>query len=658
MMALPDPNKQTFPVIPNPMQFFVSPNCPSPTKTTDSSALSLKHSAIQLPALVHSGEGDGHKETAQQNATALSLPKVKKTIPMKKAAPSHMRGNRIPENFREVSAEPMPYQCQFFRSTTKVQSVPVTKRHRDMFSAAARSKPGPLAKTKNMSFHTKPFLWQAKEKAGNQIEMTSLPSRFLEEEENLREVRGQKRKHGVPSHRQGYNDLYVGGNTPNIAQKFDYKTEADNVRHMVLPENAQELYMGRGIRLPEDHSLNRRRKDWKAKIDAEYALPSSAPAVATEPSTTTATAAAAVDSTRAARPEAQPSPKTRYTTSHPQPKATRSHSITHHDADSRSSVASERSVASRKLERRKSQAEGARRNSEASRRGSNASKGQKEPPKHEEEKVAEHPQQAVEAEVTVPDADDEVDMEREEEDLADVSTAVEVQTIPEESKEEEDTAGTVEENRPDSEMETEAQEEPPSRQGQLHDSDSPKGASPNPLTSIDITLHMTASQKEELAERFHKLDSNKDGHITFQELTSILPESLTKSQKKFIKEVYETVSSSTFFGLEEFVGVTCLAEMLSKLPEPVKDTYDTINFATVQQSIMQFVMMFSSVDRQQTGTISIPSLLEVLSMATDRDLVSDQNLTGQILTTIGKNLGSTVDKVEFLAFLPYFLQFR
>ena len=47
-------------------------------------------------------------------------------------------------------------------------------------------------------------------------------------------------------------------------------------------------------------------------------------------------------------------------------------------------------------------------------------------------------------------------------------------------------------------------------------------------------------------------------------------------------------------------------------------------------------MMFSTVDRQQTGAISVDSLLEVLSMATDRDLKSDQSQTEQILATIVK----------------------
>ena len=49
------------------------------------------------------------------------------------------------------------------RSTTKVKEVPITKRNRDMFSAAARSKPGPIAKSKSVSFYTKPFLWQAQQ---------------------------------------------------------------------------------------------------------------------------------------------------------------------------------------------------------------------------------------------------------------------------------------------------------------------------------------------------------------------------------------------------------------------------------------------------------------------------------------------------------------
>ena len=55
-------------------------------------------------------------------------------------------------------------------------------------------------------------------------------------------------------------------------------------------------------------------------------------------------------------------------------------------------------------------------------------------------------------------------------------------------------------------------------------------------------------------------------------------------------QVYEAVSSSTFFGLEEFVGVTCLGEMMTKLPEPIKDSYDDVDFASIQSNIMKYVV--------------------------------------------------------------------
>ncbi|XP_071810006.1 uncharacterized protein [Asterias amurensis] len=626
MTTVPDPNKQTFPIIQNPTQFFTVPNCPSPTKTVESVTLSMKQPSIQLPELIHGGGGD-HKERSEQTTTT-SFPKVKRNLTMKKTVASNVKSYKKTDNFGRADA--IPYQCQSFRSTTKVKEVPITKRNRDMFSAAARSKPGPIAKSKSVSFYTKPFLWQAQQST-EQVESTNLPTRFLEEEENLRKVRGQKRKHGVPSHRQWFNDLHVGGKSTNIVEKHDYRDEADKIRQIALPPNAQELYMGRGINLPEDHSTNRRMKEWQNKIKAECELPNSAPATTTVVKTT------------------MQSTISRYT--QPLPKVTRSHSMSHNTSDRHSSIASEQSSV-RKTERRKSQVERQKRNSEISRRSSQVEMVHQREQKKAETKVVES--EPLKSEAVTLSEDNEMEMEMKD-DAIDNSTPVEV--AMEETKDEGEIATTTN-VRPNSEMEIEIVDDDPRRLG-LHQSSSfCKITTPNPLTSIDITLHISAHQKEELATKFTKLDSNRDGHITFQELTSVLPDSLTKSQRKFIKEVYEAVSSSTFFGLEEFVGVTCLGEMMTKLPEPIKDSYDDVDFASIQHTIMKYVMMFSTVDRQQTGAISVDSLLEVLSMATDRDLKSDQSQTEQILATIAKNASSTIDKVEYLAYLPFFLQCR
>ena len=74
MTTVPDPNKQTFPIIQNATQFFTVPNCPSPTKTVESVTLSMKQPSIQLPELIHGGGGD-HKERSEQTTTT-SFPKV------------------------------------------------------------------------------------------------------------------------------------------------------------------------------------------------------------------------------------------------------------------------------------------------------------------------------------------------------------------------------------------------------------------------------------------------------------------------------------------------------------------------------------------------------------------------------------------------------
>ncbi len=54
--------------------------------------------------------------------------------------------------------------------------------------------------------------------------------------------------------------------------------------------------------------------------------------------------------------------------------------------------------------------------------------------------------------------------------------------------------------------------------------------------------------------------------------------------------MYELVSASTFFGMDEFVTVTCLCDEMLQLPEQLKAAYDQLDSSMIEQLISQYVV--------------------------------------------------------------------
>ncbi|XP_077868231.1 uncharacterized protein LOC144358254 [Saccoglossus kowalevskii] len=71
-----------------------------------------------------------------------------------------------------------------------------------------------------------------------------------------------------------------------------------------------------------------------------------------------------------------------------------------------------------------------------------------------------------------------------------------------------------------------------------------KSVSPNPLKSVDLSSRISDERKKQHTLQFQKQDSNKDGHVTFPELSVLLSKDLTKSQKKYLKEVRDNKPSN------------------------------------------------------------------------------------------------------------------
>ncbi|XP_063970976.1 uncharacterized protein LOC135157851 isoform X1 [Lytechinus pictus] len=679
-----DPNKQTFPLITG--GGATLPSLPddapsSPSKEMESLSSNSKAS-IELPRLLHareelpppppSGRGDdkalkpslplyGPNEVMCQ----LHIEQVRKTRYKRCGTPPDPDRDQLAERFNVKDT--LPYQTSKFRSSTIMRSVSIQKK-KDSSRLAIKSTPFSLEKQRAVAIHTEPFLWSQVEQSDRPVEGQSLPEKFLAEKERLFKVRGQKRRMANPVHRQKYSDLHIGGHSHSLSQKLDYREEYDKVKNAVLPREAQDLFLGRGLTFPSSHGTNVRKEKWQERIKREASLPNSAPPTipthkeslpAKEPAprkqSITAPSVARQRTERKQDVDPQHVPPTVHRTSF-KPKMNRRD--LRHD-DSGVSTADGSTVRGSRAEYRSSGQRshggsgGAQKLERVTKEGSCQQRRRLPSGGQMEDIVTE----SIEGENEGRSEEgDEERMETEERAPEESVSGLEEITLDQPD----DATNDISLPRPDSEMDIdEPVDESCAPVGPvLEEPYTPKPPSPNPLMSADLHLNITAEKRDELALKFTKLDSDKDGHITFKELETTFPDNLSRAQQRYIKEAYELVSASTFFGLEEFVTISCLCERLAKLTGPVRDAFEKINQSMLQQNITQFVVMFSTVDRQQTGCISLDSFRELLGTLLNKDLTSNSRLFSDILSTIGKNGSLSIDKVEYLVFIPYFLTFK
>ncbi|XP_030844337.1 uncharacterized protein LOC100889159 isoform X3 [Strongylocentrotus purpuratus] len=640
-----DPNKQKFPLITGASGGATLPSLPddtlsSPSKEMESLSSNSKAS-LELPRLLQPRE-ELAPPSGRDNDKALkpSLPLVRRSRYKRSGTPPDPDRDQLASRFNVKDS--LPYQACNFRSSTLMKSVSIQKK-KDQSPLAIKSIPFPLSKQRAVPIHTQPFLWSQVEESDKPQEGQSLPEKFLAEKERLFNVRGQKRRMAHPLHRQKYSDLHIGGHSHGLSNKLDWREEYDKVKNAVLPTEAQELFLGRGLTFPSSHGTNVRKQKWQERIKQEAALPSSAP-----PS---------VSNYKASPPAKDATPRKQSITAPPVARQR-----TERDVDPQHvPFTVHRTPVKPKVNRRdlRQDDSGVSTADGSTVRGSRASGGQRSQCGHgggqRVERVKKVGSREEIADVPVVTERTEERMEIEERLQEEPVDDPEHITLDQPDDETND----ISLPRPDSEMDIDEPLEDSAPVGPvLEEPYTPKPPSRNPLMSADLHLNMSDEKRDALALKFTKLDSDKDGHITFKELETTFPENLSRPQQRYIKEAYELVSASTFFGLEEFVTISCLCERLAKLTGPVRDAFEKVNQSMLQQNITQFVVMFSTVDRQQTGCISLASFQELLGTLLNKDLASDTRLFSEILSTIGKNGSLSIDKIEYLVFIPYFLGFK
>lgn len=534
-----------------------------------------------------------------------------------------------------INPEPVPYQPQNFMSSTLLKKVPIPKRHLDSFGGYEYS----LGSKRGVILHTDRYQWDAPKS----FEGMSQRDRLRAELEYMERLRGIKRRREMLPHRAQL-DLLMGGKKVEFSERFDIQREIQKLKSLIMPQNARDLFHGKGFHLPDEHSSLRPRRAPMLDYDSDEdtSVPSShrLGKQAVDPDT-------GLPRSRLRQNIGQ-LPRIVNKNIIELQRGRRPISIKNHDMAQETPRFSE---------------DGPWTRDQFARQGMSPAYL-----KRSRTNVPSKMDPMVNRSTTLPPNDRQLNLST----RNDAVKRVEIPSagaLPKSRGTEKPEAmvdpdtnplqiDNLKENLPEEDVA--ALERIESRlSGRSKLIDSPvKAATPNPLKGSELSHLLPEEKRDELKKTFQKLDTDADGHLMYQQIKSQLPPQMSVQQERFLKQVYDITSSSTFFGVDEFMTMSTLTKKVQDLKSEAADSFGNLDFALLHDQIIKYVDLFQSVDRIHSGKISLESLQEVLSAALETDLAADDTNWNKILETVDPDEGAKISKIEFLAHIPYFLSLK
>ncbi|XP_064627884.1 uncharacterized protein LOC135487744 [Lineus longissimus] len=540
----------------------------------------------------------------------------------------------------------LPYQGSYFKSSTVMRMYTIPRRHPEMFGSRDSLY---YHKKKGVILHTDRYRWEEKNRVEKPVDEKSQRDRLEAEMEHIEKVKGMKRRLDSALPHRMQHDLLMGGKKMEFTERVDISGELSRLRAMVLPTDAKDLYLGRGIgtRLPKFHQINKPRGPPVPEPPASL----SAPAILDRGNKLS------LHSSRQPLPNL-PSEQSldrmfkRECTCIPLP-----------------TIPAQARV--RKRQRRSVD-------------DSNIKYGetQRKPPVPKLSDISTdiellgsptgvpkpNPTLTVNnikfvSPARMEEAGSEVKPSWGKEDVDKTPIPGPPPTSDCSSMDTIDQFLNPWEDDAESDMEIDLPAEgggatprPPDKGAvtpRAEVSSSPmKAVTPNPLKFVDAGI--AEEERDVLRETFKRLDTDADGHILYQQIKTQLPGTMTSAQEKYIKQVYDITSASTYFGVEEFYTMTALINKFKGLSGPVLEAFEKVDMTRIKERIVQYVELFQTVDRSGKGGISMESVEEIICQAMEKDKENDKNFLKQIFEVLKPDEEDNVNKLEFILHIPYF----
>ncbi|XP_048239681.1 uncharacterized protein LOC124126773 isoform X2 [Haliotis rufescens] len=586
-----------------------SPRAPNKKKILQNSQASMY--LPKIPGRKHSKSGQGMKLKAS-----------------KKIQPLDTRSKAQDDIDLDVNPEAVPFLPQSFMSSTVLKKIAVPKRHLDTFGGMEYNVTG----RRGVILHTDRYQWAS----FRPLDGMSQRDRLLAELLYMEKLRGVKRRREVLPHRAQL-DLVMGGKKIEMEERFDIAREIQKLKSLVLPQNAKDLFHGRGFRLPDGHgSVNPRGQPY----DITEEISASAPALMQQP----------IRMNPDFLSQRLPSQASIFNSPSKLKKRGQLPSLNRgrDDRDDSPVLLSREKRTVTNLQARLSLPRTMRDESHPSLRPRHsvlpsveANSLNRSPAAW----VADQNRRILEGqdrvEVTVPHIEDDKsripdsDMEIDHTDLR--PEAVSPEAPPPTTAALTVTSG-------------------PTAGGDGQSVSPVKPTTPHPLKGAELVESVPDTEKDQLRATFQRLDTDMDGNLNYNQLKTQIPDTLSQTQEVFTKQVYDIIrSNSDAFNVEDFMNMKQLTQALENLGGDAKMAFQDLDTNSLATAIRKFVGLFQQVDRNHRGKISTESLQEILCTGLEKDVKSDRSMWTSITTTMGIDSSSHVTKIEFLAHLPYFL---
>ncbi|XP_069130454.1 uncharacterized protein [Argopecten irradians] len=640
----------------------MSMNSDSPSFTTGSSQTMYGASITPLKSVISESP---YTSISQQILPTKDLPMISKSAPLiQDVTPSwkgsstnpklrHMsfntgsRAKPLDDGEFSVNPEPVPFQPQNFMSSTSMKKVPIPKRHLDSFGGYEYS----MGSKRGIILHTDRY--QNSNSKSHFLDQWDSPKVFegLSQRERLRaeleymeRLRYVKRRREVLPHRAQI-DLLMGGKKVEFVERFDIQKEIQKLKSLIMPQNARDLFHGRGIPLPGEHSSVKPRRPPLIDYDSDEEITTSAR------STFQRSKYSHDSDIRGSKT------KSRRNFDGHLPRINTRSSMLGYGSSAPIILARERRTVDQ-IKARISIPAGTQ-PAYLRRSKTNVSKFDGMPRSYtsvhgrtdRELKVTPKAENVRRVDIPSAGAVPRISQSRGRPGTNPEPGTIEVPETKEIVEQEDPASMEVYEDL------TDRQKMIPSRTSKTASPVKPP-ATPNPLRGSELPQMIPETERSELHATFKKLDTDSDGHLKYDQLQTQLPKQMSQQQERFLKEVYDITSSNTFFGVDEFLLMSSLTKLVTNMNDSLQSTFQKLNFNSLKADIIAFVEIFQSVDRGQKGKISLESLREVLSGVLGRDLDSDASLWNKIVENINPSEAIQVTKIEFLAYIPYFMSLK
>ncbi|CAF0986418.1 unnamed protein product [Rotaria sp. Silwood1] len=173
----------------------------------------------------------------------------------------------------------------------------------------------------------------------------------------------------------------------------------------------------------------------------------------------------------------------------------------------------------------------------------------------------------------------------------------------------------------------------------------------HPLQHMDVGSLLSESARNRLKRLFNKLDTDKDGHISYPQVQRCLPSNFPRAQLTFFRVLYDIISGTTYFGLQEFYATAIIVEMVAKQDSRLWNILlDDVDFNYYHNNILELLEDFNNQCLSDRITISYEQLLEFIRKRLGNNKI--ERISNELEFVMPKIKTMKISRLDFIALIP------